>query len=446
MAQLFRGGSAVFALCIHSLHGCAGATDCGPTTANTVAPDVDSEARAKPSAFLVADASKLPAADRTQILVLATPHLRALACLTPDMAQPLIDTLVAWRPDIVAVEALPGASVAALVARSDRFAENMRPFTRMAVEAGSLARAGLRIDLNSARAELEDASEEGRRALLLAIVYDYPSAVLAWSKLSPTQRARSAVPTALQAKFEETLTANNEIYSIAVPVARVLGLPRLALVDDFFGEEAYAAKIEAFSREIRGNREVERVASAPFYADSDQRLAATCGSPPKLLAYYRWMNTRDYARADIALQWGVWFRTRLRSGLDRARYAGWEARNLAIAANIRKESSLHPGKRVLVVYGAAHKPFLDTYLAQLADVDVVQLGDLPVCADAPNPRRFREPQILLRPDVHRFHRSLEPRGARDSVRGRPSRSQGRRGQDKETRPGEPQHAGAGTGP
>jgi hypothetical protein len=39
-------------------------------------------------------------------------------------------------------------------------------------------------------------------------------------------------------------------------------------------------------------------------------------------------------------------------------------------------AALHPGGRVLVVYGAAHRPFLEAYLARTIDVEVVGFESL----------------------------------------------------------------------
>jgi hypothetical protein len=41
------------------------------------------------------------------------------------------------------------------------------------------------------------------------------------------------------------------------------------------------------------------------------------------------------------------------------------------AANIREASSRAPGGRVLVVVGAAHKPWLEAYLGMMSDVRIV---------------------------------------------------------------------------
>ena len=89
-------------------------------------------------------------------------------------------------------------------------------------------------------------------------------------------------------------------------------------------------------------------------------------------AFRRIMN----AAADVDAQWGVFLRTHFASGSDRSRLGLWENRNLKIAARIRTVAALHPGGRVLVIYGAAHRPFLEAYLSSIADIQIVGFKEL----------------------------------------------------------------------
>lgn len=309
----------------------------------------------------------------TEILVLATEHLREVAeCLVPDALSELIDRLARWKPDLIAVESLPATTLEAIATRSDDFATDLREgFGQRSLDAA----AAVGITADAARKELAAGATAEREVLLLLAAHEYPSAVLHWNRLAADARGR--IPAELAAKLDESSRSANEIDRIAVPLAERLGHDRIALVDDFSGEEVYARRFEELAREVAANPAVKQVANAPLYVETKQRLHAACRDPHALAEHYAWLNSPDYASRDVALQWGIWFRTHFASGLDRARYAGWEARNLGIAANIRKESSLYPGKRVLVIYGAAHKPFLDAYLAQMLDVRVVQLAELP---------------------------------------------------------------------
>lgn len=324
----------------------------------------------------------LDESSRTQVLVLGTAHLSQVeGCLASTALDAVIARLSAWRPDVIAVEALPSPVIEALEQRDDPFGTELREgFARRSLDAGQIAGAALHMTSAESHRELvqrigapaPSAAERVHLALLLAAGHEYPSAVLQWSYLSDAERAGAVLPDELRTRFEASRTAANELYRIAVPLARRLGLQQLALVDDFAGEEAYAARGEQFRREVEASAEVSKVSDAPLYKEQKARLSTACRDPQQMLAFYRWINEHTYGKADVETQWGVWFRTHFPSRLDRARYAGWEARNLAITANIRKESSLFAGKRVLVIYGAGHKPFLDAYLAQMLDVRVVQ--------------------------------------------------------------------------
>ncbi|HEX3762294.1 MAG TPA: DUF5694 domain-containing protein [Kofleriaceae bacterium] len=324
----------------------------------------------------------LAEADRTQITVLASPHLYALAgCLTPHSLDAVIDRLRAWHPDVIAVENMPAATVDLIEHRDDEFGTELRGMYPNSIDAGHAAQGELHVTATRARIELAGldarapaAEQRVHLVLLLAAAYDYPSAVLQWSYLDDAGRAAAQVPAALRDKLETSRAAPNEIYRIGVPLAQSLGLARFALVDDFGGEELWMAHADQFKREVDASPEASK--QAPFYDEVTARGEAACRDPSALLAHYRWMNSPAYARADVAAQWGLWFRTHFASRLDRARYAAWEARNLAIASNLRKETTLHAGQRVLVIYGAGHKPFLDAYLAQLLDVREISSLDV----------------------------------------------------------------------
>ena len=75
-------------------------------------------------------------------------------------------------------------------------------------------------------------------------------------------------------------------------------------------------------------------------------------------------------------QWSPWLRMRLASGVDRLRYGNWESRNARIVANLTDVSSSPRPERVLLVIGAAHKPFVEDLLGRLVHVRLVSFADL----------------------------------------------------------------------
>jgi hypothetical protein len=95
-----------------------------------------------------------------------------------------------------------------------------------------------------------------------------------------------------------------------------------------------------------------------------------------LLPFYRYLNTPKISRVLVDLECLTYARMNHPSGLDRARLAEWETRNLVMTAYIRSATAMYGGKRVLVIVGCSHKPLFDRYLQQLTDVEVVQFREL----------------------------------------------------------------------
>jgi len=335
-----------------------------------------------------------PSAARTRVLFLATFHLRQIKKeFKPAMLDRLIAELAAFRPDAVCVESLPGARVREFELRKEAgplygdllesFGKRHRDLARAALpvvkaspEAAALREAELVSALSQLRPEERAAQARASLALWMAAAYDPVSAALQWSFLTDEEkRTQTAVPADLAALLDAECAEVNEDFALAVPLARRLGLQTLEPVDDFEDLEAYARVEPGIEKDFPGNALLAAASKAPIYAESDA-LLKQCLEKGDLRPVYALLNSARYARADVEAQWGVFLRTHLPSGADRSRLGLWENRNLKIAARVRAVAALHPGGRVLVIYGAAHKPFLDDYLSRMADVSIVQLEAL----------------------------------------------------------------------
>jgi hypothetical protein len=327
------------------------------------------------------------------VLVLASEHLRALGeNYDRSLLTPLIEGLERFGPDAVAVEALPPEEIARLageaVANSDRtaaellaaFAEDAARYGREAQESLGLSRAEASGRADSMLAALHGQDVQTRRSLAVHFLaaYDLPSALVQWSYLPEEHRSASGSITPPIASFlSRRLASPNEIVSIGVAVAQRRGLNQLLSVDDHVDDEVglETGLNERLGRELEGNLAYAELVASSYFQEAIRRLpeAAKQGN---LLPLYMRINSPDYLNEDVSRQWHLFFRTELPSNVDRTRVALWEARNLNVAGRIRAASAWHPGGRVLVVIGAAHKPFLDRYLAQMMDIEVVQLGDV----------------------------------------------------------------------
>ena len=157
-------------------------------------------------------------------------------------------------------------------------------------------------------------------------------------------------------------------------MAQRLGLQQIGHIDDHLDDQdRYQHLMSDLVNQI-GTAKLKEVTNSPFYKDSQPQLESAAAKGD-LLPYYLFINSQDYSTQDIDLQWGIFLRTNLPSRLDRTRLILWEARNLEIAAHIREVMALFPGKRMIVIIGAAHKPFLNTYLRSMMDIRIRSLAE-----------------------------------------------------------------------
>jgi hypothetical protein len=324
---------------------------------------------------------------RTQVLVLGTPHLRTLAKqFNPAGLERLLAILVGFKPDMVCAEALSGEAVARLEMQTDPASKTiLDAFADRQVRLGKTAQSVLRCTRADAAAHVAellkaphplDRAAHSRLILNLLAAFDEWSAMLHWSTASSDVRASLAkqVPEFDQAA-EKQLRAADEIGALAIPLAARLKLSQITAVDEHYDDlmlqSVPPADLEAFARHPL----FQQTVNSSLYRDSEKTLKEA-NRQADLWPAYMLMNSRAYMTRDVATQWGFFLKTRLPSGVDRRRYALWEARNMNIAANIACAASSVVGGRVVVIIGAAHKPFLDDYLSRLVLLEMVQLDDV----------------------------------------------------------------------
>lgn len=337
----------------------------------------------------------IPDAERTEVLVLGTPHLRRIEALDRSALDGLLDVLETWRPDVVGIEDLPPRDIAAMETLPgfgpvlDAFAGPALEIAAAAREAGGPAYGDGASASDSLMRALAEAPPAGRAPIrarlvpLLAAAYRPHTAALQLAYLEDEDPdAAEAIPAGLRALLEARLDAPVEESAIGIALARRLGLAEVRPIDDHFDKDAYlriSGELQAALQESPAYREL----AASGALEATTRRLREAHAAGDLLPFYLETNAPEAQAADVDLEWGFFFRTRLASGLDRARVAMWEERNYGIAANVRRVTAEIPGGRALVVIGASHKPFLDAYLACGMDVAVVDLGDLGAAPPSP---------------------------------------------------------------
>jgi hypothetical protein len=192
-----------------------------------------------------------------------------------------------------------------------------------------------------------------------------------WWRLEPGERiADETVPRLLaeQLATYDTPARRNENQLIASRLAVRLGLERVHPMDDQGDDLApnFMANFEAFNAEPW----VAELLASPSFKPL-REAANHLTTSAEALATYQMLNGPAAGRADADGQWLNMINRPSPGDVGRSRVATWEARNLRMAANIREVAGFRPGGRVLVIVGAAHKPWIDAYLAMMSDVRVV---------------------------------------------------------------------------
>ncbi len=342
----------------------------------------------------------LPRAERTQILVLAGPHLESMLDQQVDLGllDPLLAALERFAPDLIAIERLPGETVDAWLQASPRYDAMLNSFAPKARRVGGAAQKAAGLTYQEALTEGEnliqsmmrskeavvESSLRARAALLLAALHDFTSAALQWSLVPESARGgHTLLPPEIASELQELLATRAEYVTIGLTLARRLGHQRVFPIDDQCDAQFQLEHGGQLMKELQETPEFKRLNDSPFLKDLRGRMGQAV-QKRDLLGLYRLMNSQAYGSDDVETQWHIWHRTNLPSGLDRRRAALWEERNLRIAANIRRAAASQGARRILVIIGASHKAFLDAYLRQMMDVEIVD-GD--TVLEAPSPRR-----------------------------------------------------------
>lgn len=308
---------------------------------------------------------------RAQVLVLGTVHLRELGPgFDPAALNPVLDRLAAFRPDIITIEAEPGEEC-------DLAARHPAKYGLDYCAPTEAAKAATGLDLPAALAEVDRTlkawpaqpapAQRRRLAALFLAANDSASAYVQWLRLPASERrAGDGLEAPLVEKLGRIGMVNNEDYQVAARLAARLGLERVHPVDNHTGDRIDVPDMKAFVRAIEA---AWAVGGAGLKAR--QQREAALAKRPDLLPLYRYVNDPEGLRVLAEANVIPAMRAQSPEGYPRIWVAGWEIRNLRMAANIRETFRERPGARVLTIVGASHKPWLDGWLGQLQGVDIV---------------------------------------------------------------------------
>jgi hypothetical protein len=310
-----------------------------------------------------------------QLLVIGSPHLSGMPTqFVPAQLQPVLDKLAGWHPQAIAIEAVSGAQCDFMRHYPDRYKDSVEAYcwdpapgakaTGLDVPAATAAWGQL---LATWPAKPSPANRRRLSALFFA-GGESASALVQWLRLPEGERhVGDGLDEALVARLDKLRTRHDESLLIAAALAARLGLERVYAMDDhtadapILDETAYDAAIsKAWDNPATAKRKA-----------MDNALDAKLDRPRAMLTLYRAYNGPDQPKLIFDSDFGAALEEPSAARFGRSYLGGWETRNLRMASNIRDMFAAQPGIRGLVVVGASHKPYLESYLNGMHDMTVV---------------------------------------------------------------------------
>lgn len=323
-----------------------------------------------------------PAGRPNEVLVLATTHLSGLPkSFQPASLEPLLQRLVAWKPELIATEDLSGLQCDFMRRYPARYAESVATycFDTTAAQAAT----GLDVVAANTQAERLLATWPSnpapalrrRLAALFLAAGERGSAQVQWLRLSASERrVGDGLTPALVEILDKGLVRRNETNLIAAEVAARLGHERLWAVDDHTADSPTPAEDEAAaSAAITG---AWKNAHTQARMDADERLVADLDKPGGVMALYRAYNDPTAAMTAYQSDFGATLVEPSPKAFGRMYVGYWETRNLRMVANMRDVLGQHPGSRMLAIVGASHKGYYEAYLNQMHDVNLVSSDEV----------------------------------------------------------------------
>ncbi|HEU4374422.1 MAG TPA: DUF5694 domain-containing protein [Telluria sp.] len=314
-----------------------------------------------------------------EVMVLGTAHLAHLpATFQPAGIRALNERLMAWKPQIIAIENLSGAQCAMMRQYPHRYQDTVQTYCSWDP---APARAATGLDVPGATAEFERllaswpaAPTPSQRRHLAAVFLaggEPVSALVQWLRLPEAERhAGDGLDASLLAVFEKRRGgrgARGEDMLIAAPLAAALGLERVYAMDDHTADAPSPDEKAA-------DAAIMKVWDNPATAKRkrmSERLDAGLGNAEGIMALYRALNDPSQARLIYDSDFGAALEESSPQQFGRHYLTYWETRNLRMASNIREAIGDRLGSRTLVIVGASHKAYLEAYLNQMHDVRIV---------------------------------------------------------------------------
>lgn len=319
---------------------------------------------------------------KTKILILGTYHLDQIKNFQPRMLDKLVSKLDSFEFDAVCIENMPGELLYDIKSREDSafiYITEHTARTRFAL-ADSMQN-NLGIGFLEAEKEAEnllrkDSLSDAERVSLIKYLIastDIYSATLQYKLVKDKSVFnRSDLGQYIIDRLHEYNESLNEISCLALRLAHNQNLQKIEYIDNLQDEPLLYKNFPSFVQDFTDNQELFKdVGNSPVFKKIDQLVKSGIENE-NLLGLYLFMNSKEYMNQDFEAQHVLWLNSKFDSGTDRARYSLWEMRNLQITANILRTCAFYPGKNIIVIIGASHKSFIEKYLYQIPDIELLE--------------------------------------------------------------------------
>ena len=319
--------------------------------------------------------SKAQHVEKTKILVLGTLHLNQINGVENKHVDRVLDSLVQFNFDVICIEKMPAELLIDIGNRNAPHWQDLYSYFGDPIEKGAYYQDILNMSYHEAQLLIDSLivknylTEADRIVLAKASLccYDPWTASMNYQYISD----KTVLDTTITAFMNNYTKSKNEINLIAVNLAKRLNINKLYSIDNLQDETILLHDFPEFLVDYKTNQgKVSELLDNSLYKKIDS-IQSSCVSKGDLYDIYRFINSPEYMDADKVGQWDIWFKTNFKSKSDRARYSLWEMRNLQITANIMRLVASHPEKNIIILIGSAHKSFIEKYLQQISDVELI---------------------------------------------------------------------------
>lgn len=311
--------------------------------------------------------------NKTQVMVLGTLHTDQIENFEKTYVHRILDSLHAQNFDVVAIEQMPAYLLMDLKNRGEEWS---MIYNEEIIELGQKHQNNFNISYIEAINKLKkletltNLTESDRIEYIDALIctYDNWSALIHFKYLQEKSKLEDYVADYL----EGLLQSKSELNVIGTEVAFKRKLTRVYPIDDLQDEALLRIEYPMFFEDFELNApKLMPLLEASGLYETLAKKTAEAIEAKDFYALYKFINSNEYKALDFQSQWEIWFKSNFQSQTDRTRYSLWEMRNLGITGNILRVIAANPGKKVLIIIGASHVSFLEKYLGQIPDIQII---------------------------------------------------------------------------